>query len=557
MRRPIALMLITLISIAALHCATTPDASATESLQPIVMVQRDLKIINGGILFMNDTFTLSAPSDTQLIVSEFWTGLHSSFIYERFSFEIWQNGKWVPMEHSEQSYDVYRGQTIVFPSSMSLDNGDSLKLRSSYLFVNRVNKRANLYDARTPVYPALQYNMSSFKMSVELPLDARFDNISSSLNFTQTEVDGIWKVDHESENAIGPYANVNATISYVPSPEDEYLLDCEMLERKIIVHWGSLRVEDSYTLINAGDRVNVFHLKLPVEASNIVARDGIGVLSVTMGEAEEEGDRIDVYVTPRSGFRSWDRWRFVIAYTMPKDDFVTSADGGSTLAYPNSDFTYYIRDLSAVVVQPEVETFVFNYGASLLSERPEIEVELPPASIMPILRPLSSLFVIAGAAVAVVALRRRRKPPVEVKPVEVEIPKLSEFIERQTEHIKLLKEVEGLEQRLEEKTIGRDRFDQRMAEINRRVGELNGFLRQQDKTLREEEPTLRDRLREIRRAEGEIERLKDDMRNLEVRLRARRISRRDYERRRKDRIRRRSQAIKRLEQAVASLAAER
>ncbi len=555
MRRPLALMFITLTLMAALYCVTTSDVSATESIQPNVLVQSDVKIINGGILFMNDTFTLSAPSDTELLLSEFWTGLHSSFVYERFSFEMWQDGKWVPIEHSEQNYDAYRGHIIALPTPISLDNEDSLKLRASYLFVNMAKKRANLYEARMPVYPALQYNMSSFRMSVELPLDAQYDNVSSTLNFTQTEVDGIWKIDHESDIAIGPYANVNATISYIPSPEDEYLLDCEKLERKITVNWGSLRVEDSYTLINAGDRINIFHLKLPIDASNIMARDGIGVISISTGEAEE-ADLIDTYVTPRSGFRSGDRWRFTIAYTMPKNDFVTDVDGGSTLTYPNSDFPHYIRDLSAVVIQPEVETFVFDYRASLPSERPEMVVELPQASIMPIVRSLSSLLVITGIVGAVIVLRRRRRPPIEVKPVEVEIPRLSEFIEQQMRRITFLKEVEELEQQLEGEKIGRDRFNQRMAEINRSLGELTRYLRQQERTLREEEPSLRDRLREIRRAEEEIERIKRDMRNLEVRLRARRISRRDYERRREDRLRRRSQAIKRMEQAVASLAAE-
>ena len=555
MRRPMALVLIALISITTLHGTTRSDASDAESIHPIVLVKRDVKIINGGILFMNDTYTLSAPSGTELVVSEFWTGHHSSFIYERFSAETWQEGTWVPIEHSEQAHNVFSGHMIEPLSPIPLNDRASLKIRASYLFVNRVNKKANIFEARIPVYPALPYNISSFELSVVLPIDAEYDNVSSPLNFTQSKVERNWTVDHESVE-IGPYANVNATISYIPSPEDEYLLDCERLERKIIVDRGSLRVEDSYTLINMGDRINQFHLRLPVEASNIKARDGIGTIEVVTGEAKEQADRIDAYVTPRPGFRSLDRWSFTVTYNMPRKNFVTKTDGGTTLTYPNSDFPHYVRDLSAIVTQPEGETYSFNYGARLPSERPEIVVELSPASIMPVVRPVASLLLLAGAVGAVIALKRRRRPPVEIKPVEVEIPKLSNFIGMQRERITLLNEIGELEQQLEEEKINRDRFNQRTAEINRRLGELKKYLRQLGRTLEDEDPSLRDRLREIRRIEGEIDRTREDLKNLEVRLRARRISRRDYERRRKDRLRRRSQAIRRMEQAVSSLGVE-
>ncbi len=549
------MVLIALITITTLHDTTQPDASDAESIHPNVLVKRDVEIINGGILFMNDTYTLSAPSGTELIVSEFWTGHHSSFIYERFSAEMWQEGTWVPMEHSEQTYDFFRGHMIEPLSPITLNDRASLILRTSYLFVNRVSKKANIFEARIPVYPALPYNISSFELSIVLPIDAEYDNVSSPLNFTQSKVERNWKVDHESIE-IGPYANVNATISYIPSPEDEYLLDCERLERKIIVDRGSLRVEDSYKLINMGDRINQFHLRLPVEASNIKARDGIGTIEVVTTEAMEQADRIDAYVTPRPGFRSLDRWSFTVAYNMPRKDFVTRTDGGTTLRYPNNDFPHYVRDLSTIVTQPEGETYSLKYGARLPSERPEIVVDLPPASIMPFVRPIASLLLLAGLVGAVMALKKRRRPPVEIKPVEVEIPKLSNFIGMQRERITLLKEVGELELKLEEEKIDRDRFNQRMAEINRRLGELKRNLRQLGRTLEEEDPSLRDRLRELRRTQEEIDRTREDLRNLEVRLRARRISRRDYERRRKDRLRRQSQAIRRMEQAVSSLVVE-
>ena len=148
---------------------------------------------------------------------------------------------------------------------------------------------------------------------------------------------------------------------------------------------------------------------------------------------------------------------------------------------------------------------------------------------------------------------RRRKPPREKKLIKVEAPKLSDFIVQSRERITLLREVENLEQELEEEKIGREQFEQRTAGVNRRLGELTRSLRKLGRTLEAEDPDLVERLREIRGAEEELERIIQDMRNLDVRLRARRVSRKDYERRRRERLKRRSQAIKRIERTLESL----
>jgi chromosome segregation ATPase len=173
---------------------------------------------------------------------------------------------------------------------------------------------------------------------------------------------------------------------------------------------------------------------------------------------------------------------------------------------------------------------------------------------MPIVRPYAGLL-IAAVAVGAVLMLRRRKPRerVEMKPIEVEMPKLSEFIAQNMERIAMFREVEDLETELKEGRISRDEFNQSAAGINRRLGELARSLRQLGRTIESEDPDLAEKLTGIRRAEGELERIEKDLRNLDVRLRARRVSRRDYERRRGDRLRRRSEALKRIEQALRSL----
>jgi hypothetical protein len=372
----------------------------------------------------------------------------------------------------------------------------------------------------------------------------------SDINFTESMESGVWTVGYENVS-IPAYTNVNATISYTPAPGDEYILDCERLERKITVKQGSMRVEDSYTIVNTGAPKNIINLVLPLEASDIEGRDGVGPLKVSSEEGEE---RIDAHVSTRWFLINGDRLRFTLSYTMPVSGYVTTSGGVSTLSYPNSDFPFYVRELVAMVTRPESESLSLEYGALLPSERPAIQSELPSASIITSVRPYAGLL-IAAVAVGAFLMLRRRKPHerVDVKPIEVEVPKLSEFIAQSRERIALFREIEGLENELEEGRISRDEFDQSAAGVKRRLDELARSLRQLRRTMESEDPDLAEKLTGIRKAEGELERIEQDLRNLGVRLRARRVSRGDYERRRRDRLRRRSEALKRIEQALRSL----
>ncbi len=557
MRRSTAIIIVAII-FSTLPFQAVKAEVGVEPPDPIVDVQRDIRIENAGIVWVTDEFTLRASSEQEIEISEFWTGFHPFFSSERRSFEVWEGSDWTPLTFEEEANEGFEGYKLTLPSPVKLAEGVyssmtgelSLRIRASYLFVDTVFEGQDTFSAWVPVYPALTYNASTFVFHAELPLDAEFELTVSDLNFTGSMESGVWTVGYENVS-IPAYANENATISYAPAPGDEYILECERLERKITVKQGSMRVEDSYTIVNTGAPKNIINLILPLEASDIEGRDGVGPLKVSSEEGEE---RIDAHVSTRWFLINGDRLSFTLSYTMPNSGYVTTSGGVSTLSYPNSDFPFYVRELVAVVTRPESESLSLEYGALLPSERPEILAELPPASIMPIVRPYAGLL-IAAVAVGAVLMLRRRKPRerVEMKPIEVEMPKLSEFIAQNMERIAMFREVEDLETELKEGRISRDEFNQSAAGINRRLGELARSLRQLGRTIESEDPDLAEKLTGIRRAEGELERIEKDLRNLDVRLRARRVSRRDYERRRGDRLRRRSEALKRIEQALRSL----
>ncbi len=547
MRRYLATIIVA-IMFSALPCMAVEADTGIGQLEPILDVEREIRIEYAGVTWMSDEFTLRAPPGESVDIRDFWMGFHPAFTSKRQTFEVWQGSSWTPMNFDEKEKEGFDGYEVSLQSPVTLTEGVTLRFRASYLFIGLVGEGQDMFSALLPAYPSVAYNLSSFELHIDLPLEAEYKYTISDSEFTNSTQDGMWTLDHESWS-IPAFANENVTVFYAPAPGDEYILDCERLERKITVKQGSMRIDDGYTIINTGAPKNIIHLKLPLEASDIKARDGVGPLQISSEEGEAH---LDAHVYTRWFMMNGDRWGFTVSYTVPRGEHVTTTGGVSTLTYPNNDFPFYARELVAVVTRPESESLSLEYGALLSAERPEIVADLPSASIMPTVRPVAILVVAAGAIGASMILRRR-KPPREKKVIKVEAPKLSDFIVQSRERIALLREIESLEQELEEEKIGREQFEQRTAGVNRRLGELTRSLRQLGRTLESEEPDLVERLREIRGAEGELERISQDMRNLDVRLRARRVSRKDYERRRRERLRRRSQAIKRIERALESL----
>jgi hypothetical protein len=542
---------ITITVIALLYVSMLPAFGFPvngNSYQPVIDTERSVKIIEGGIIFMNDTFTLTAPEGSEVTITDFWMGLPDYFTPERSILEVWESGAWQYIEVSGQAFQGIQGSRFEFTVPITLREGSSLTLRASYLSLENVDGTSLVYTAVLPVFPVIVYNISQYQLEVELPRGAVFDRVTSSVNMTDTEVGDHWIVSYHGEN-IAANAMVNASFSYTHSTDDELLLTVESASRSVTVKSNKLLIEDSYTLTNMGPPFFRFPLELPPDAGSIKVRDGVGSIEITA--TESDGTK-EVVVFPRAPIISGNRWVFTVSYMTEIGDHVTSIGGISHISYPNIELLHFIRDLEAMVSRPESETVHLTYGATLQSERVAIEAEIPPGSIMPALRPVAIIAAIIVGVIAVVYLRRREKPVAVEAALEVGVPSLNEYIEMQRERVSLLKALESLDEDLQGGKIENIQFERMAAEHTRRLSNLSDSLKQLGKELADE-LELAESLREIRQAEGELTRIASDLKNLEVRLRARRVSRSDFERRRKDRIRRRGLAIKRIEKALESL----
>ena len=566
----------TLLFIALMLIAqTVSNAEAQDGSQPIIHARRGVEILEGGLLTVNDTFTLEAPHGERVLITSLKVGFHAPFTSERRSFYVSSNGGWRPLEYHETDLGEpgFHGYDLELSYPVVLDDGSTLKIMASYLFVDRVWWDGRGYSARIPVYPAIPLNLSSFVIQVELPEGAEFNWVDSPLAFTNSSEGGRWTLTNET-GMLPPLLNENMTVTYTPAPEDEYLLDCELMQRRISIKPGRLRLEDTYIITNRGATLNRFHLKLPRGTSNIKARDGVGPLKVVSDVAEDDGAYVDLYVSPRSSVQRRGRWSFTVEYSVPRGEHIDGGGGRFTLTYPAHDTNRYVRRFVVVATLPEggsfiasepeptsvkkdsafVQQVIIDLRGVMPSELPRVVVEYGWSAIWSALRPLVWTLIAAGAVASVYILRRRRRA-VEEEPTAISSD-LEDFLNLYRERVALLAEQEELERGLERKEISREHFDRRSVEITRRQRELLQTLRRLEGSLKTADPRIGDGLLGIRKAEAELDKVNTDLRNLEIRLRARRVSRRDHKRRRRDYIRRRSRARRRIEQVIAALRAE-
>lgn len=199
MRHRLALFIVLALVGSAVFTAKVMAETLQELEEPLpnILVERDIKIENAGIVFISDTLTLRKPPPVEegvhdsypsgeLVFGDFWVGFHESFIDERRSFEVWQTDRWVPATYSDESEGEFCGYRIVLPAPVTLRDSVDLRIRASYLFVNMVSSKVDRYEARIPVYPALVYDISSFAFHAELPPQAQFLDVISPLNFTES-----------------------------------------------------------------------------------------------------------------------------------------------------------------------------------------------------------------------------------------------------------------------------------------------------------------------------------------------------------------------------------
>ena len=568
MRKGLVYLLVALTVISGVFQPTITALAASDDVAPVIDVERAVMIGEAGMVLITDIITLQGSLGRELATNGFWTGFPEQYMNEHRQFDVWKDDEWQTLTFEEVMKENFTGYSTRVPETL-LPSGDLINIRASYMGIDWVFQAGSVFGITFPLYPALEYNISSAILHVELPPEADYASMSPIVNFTKYTVEGIYMLDYESDN-VSSYNTESVLISYTPTPWDEYLLECLSMEHHVTINSKTLRVEDSYSLKNKGTYIFDYHVIIPLGASDVEARDRVGPLTVEYEDMPDNATYVSVNVIPRSPWMVMDLWKPTISYSLDKDDYLVKTGGSNTAVYTVPGFPFYIHDLSVVFTLPRGGEYIsaqpapvstektgsktevaFNMGSRVPYDEPEISLGYTVSPFASYIQPLSVLLVLA-IVIGVIYLRGRREPRVVERKVVAEKPRIASYLENYLDRIALLNEhIQILE---DDKPDG-DEQAQRLAEINRQLGRLERSLKQTGSTLEEDEPDLSGYLRQIRRAEDEVSKVNEDLRNLDVRLRARRISRRDHQRRRESRLDRQREAIKRIEKAISDIQA--
>ncbi|MGQ9679412.1 MAG: hypothetical protein ACUVV4_01380 [Candidatus Bathyarchaeia archaeon] len=542
--------------------------------EPIVHVTREVSIMKGGIIILNDTLVFEAPLNTTMVLSSMDIGSPAYFSVERrFFYILTEEGRWERLTcektgRTDSLIDFYR---IDLASPISLNQNKKLYIKTSYLSVKQIEWDVDEYTAVIPVYPTLDFNISSLTFNMNLPVNSEIVKLDSIISFTNTTINSVPKVIHVANN-LPPLRNENVTLKYKPSSDDHYLLTVESLTQQSTILQGKVMFENIYRLKNRGDSLNKLVLKIPKNASEIKAFDSVGTLDLTHKTMEGNETYIELTVRLRSSLRQNDRLSLRVEYYVPEGEFLSNTDEEYYFNYPLKEYSFYVYNLSLIVTLPEGAKFSsstpspnkiqqaslfsqsvqFNLGSFAPFDRADLLLHYDRSIIWGIFRPLQWVLIGLVTVGSSYIVYRRRPKKVEKLEVPTASPDLNVLLEYYRERLVLLIEFEQLDEDLEKREVSREHFERRIAEITKRLNELRTLIRGIEDRLKSDQPRLVEKLKTIKSADIELENAVSDLRNLQIRFRVRRIPRTEYVKKRRDAMRRLSQARRRLEDAVLS-----
>ena len=560
----------------ALICVMFLQASVNVSAQivaePVVNAAREVLIMRGGIILVNDTLVFEAPENTTVTLSSINLGYPRYLAVEKCSFYLstedkpWERLAYEKIEGTDSMFILYR---IHLPTTVQLTQNNKLCLKASYLSVKQIEFNMNVYSVVIPVYPALSFNISSFKFNLSLPFNAELVKLDSILYFTNTTINGDTMVNHVASN-LSPLRDENVTLKYKPSADDSYLFNYESLTRHLSLLQGKVLFEDVYSLKNRGSSLSKLILKLPKSASEIKAFDSVGALDASSKVVEGNETYTELTIRLRSSLRQNDRLNLKVEYYLPDGEFLTTENEKYLFNYSLKENPFYIYNLSLAVTLPEGASFSsstpfptkiqqespftqkveFNIGPFAPWDRLELLLNYNRSMIWVLFRPLQWVLlgvVIAGSSYIVY----RRKPKRTEKIVAPTVSSnLNNLLEYYRERLALLLEFEQLDEKLEKREVSREHFERRNAEITKRLNELRTLIRNIEDKLKVEQPNLVEKLKIIKNTDADLENAVTDLRNLQIRFRIRRIPRAEYINKRKEAMKKLSQIRRRLEEII-------
>jgi hypothetical protein len=429
----------------------------------------------------------------------------------------------------------------------AIEQNESFNFSVGFAFSKQVNYTASeptVYTAVFPKYPALQFDASSCSVEINLPMGTTF-NTSSWGNSTV-----FLKSPLEENSNQTAFVSFKGTLRYIEGT---------FLWRDIVIEsWGATRSYDKYVIRNIGKDVLLgIECPLPDNASEVTAYDDYGPLQTI--EIEMDGKKYAVVESryPLRGeenlIQVHDSYSFTIQYRLKTSEYTTGLTSLTShqievegFLYP--DWTVEKFELKMTFPEgaeytqassPPAETSQNLYTQSItytttnvtyLNKYP-LTINYEYNTFWSAFRP--TLWIgLATMAVGGVAFLRKGKAPKPIPKPSIVTEGIMSYIEACTERMGLWRELEDLENDLDNRRIRRKGYNRRRRILRQRLSALNKEVTNYENRVNRRGDEYTELTQKLREAESEVRTTHTEIDRLKNQLQRGRLSQNAYRKRR-------------------------
>jgi hypothetical protein len=500
-----------------------------------VKIDRKIFISDWGLVAVNDTIKITniGVEDLKSVNVGFPSFYASNLKYYIANFQ----GEALNIEVNLDEAREICWLTYIFPQA--LKPKETYCFSSLTVFAGLIHFQQGGYTYSFAEAPALEKQADLCNVTIVFPSDASIF-LPENSTFKKTGEKPI--INHEF-TPLKSYYTQSLSLNF--SSVTIQLLDVSWAERVISLgEFNKIKVSDAFTIHNPSILITAVKVRLPKEATRIMAYDYAGPL----WSDERSGD--EASISPRFGdIRQNENFTFKLTYELNSKDFIKQVDWRGIYIF-NFNFSskqpWLIENLTVKVVLPKgceiqelnikpqkiIESahqniLVYNFNDVTPLHDLKFTLKYKYSSLYASIKPLQWILIIEAVifVFAVIARGKKITPTVTAAPVEI-ISKFVELYDEKMLHEKELSEVEEPELK---KALPKKEYKRRRKAAEERLIEINKALIELKNELKKAGSRYEELIKGIEKAEAEIEAAKASKAQINLQYRSGKISKEAYE----------------------------
>ncbi len=536
MKRASAVIMLIALSILFLPLSLNTPIILAQDNYTIVQVDHEVEVLYSGHVVIRDTIHLGGQLTGDFLIG--FPNKYGAYVLKGLAYD--ENNNVFPL-----SLGVEIAGTGFYGTKISFPEGAPEVFTVVFILSNGLlvqESAGTVFELDFPAYPGFTKDVAQCDVELVLP-------VTPSI-ITVTKDDGEVRSTTFSKSNLPAFTYAPASVTFSISSGRLQILTISELNRKIMISpAGDTVASDSYYMTNISpSSIGAISIGLPVEASNIVAKDVLGRTLTTSTLSSSSTTRF-INVTLSSLMSQGESTTVTAEYTLPSVSSIAPFTLNLTL-FP--DFDYYVEAGRVTFVPPEGARFlspqvsavdsstslsrdtfqetlsiskegISKIDSAFTSKTVQVTYDYSPLWLS--FRPTVWMWTIAviGSVVAVVWRKSRTSSSTQIVKTEFSISinpeNVRAFTEAYDEKSRIASELKNLETRAQKGKIPRRRYKVQRRTLEVRLDNITKSINELKKTFRSAGGNYANLVRQLDVAEAELVEVEANTRNIDVRHR--------------------------------------